>query len=116
MTIRITDSAQKKIMETAEIEAARRGWAEPTGLFLRIGVSAGICASSQYSLEWTTEIEKGDVWIAINGIKILAKNKDWLFLENITIDYVVLGLTDAGFKIENLNSQSLCGCELFHVK
>ncbi|HEY4523742.1 MAG TPA: iron-sulfur cluster assembly accessory protein [Candidatus Paceibacterota bacterium] len=115
MAIQITNRAKEKIIELAIIEAAERGLAEQASLYLRISVIAGCCASPQYSLEWTSETKDGDVWLEVVGIKILAENKYWHLLENITLDYVMLGFADAGFKIENPDMKPQCGCGSLHA-
>ncbi|MDP3956823.1 MAG: iron-sulfur cluster assembly accessory protein, partial [bacterium] len=110
MTIKITDRAQKKIKELVEIEMAGIKLTEQAGLYLRIGVTAGCCVSPKYLLEWATKTKDGDAWIKVAGIKILATINDQSLLENATLDYIILGPTDTGFKIENSNITPQCGC------
>jgi iron-sulfur cluster assembly accessory protein len=50
-----------------------------------------------------------DQVLEINGVKIFIDMKSSLYLNGVTLDYND-GLMGAGFKIENPNARTTCGC------
>jgi len=68
----------------------------------------------QYRLGFDEE-RAGDKVVEHNGLKVFIDLKSALYLAGSTIDYVE-GLMGAGFKINNPNARSTCGCgESFQV-
>ena len=79
------------------------------GYGIRIGVQGGGCAGFQYSMDFEKEPKDGDLAIALDGVTLLVDPMSSMYLQGVTIDYVV-GLQGAGFKFNNPNAKNTCGC------
>ena len=80
------------------------------GYALRVFVSGGGCSGLQYGMafepsarDFDAVIEPGD------GVKLLIDPTSLMYLEGASIDYVD-SLMGGGFRIENPNAVSTCGC------
>lgn len=96
--IKITDGAAEKIKTLIR-----------PGQGLRIAVAGGGCSGFQYRLAFESEEGESDQIIESNGIKLMIDAKSCLYLDGVSLDYID-GLMGAGFKIENPNAKSTCGC------
>jgi iron-sulfur cluster assembly protein len=76
---------------------------------LKILVQPGGCAGFQYGLVFQKSPEEGDEVLETNGVKIYVRGEMAPLLDGITIDYVQT-LMGGGFKIDNPNATSTCGC------
>ena len=63
----------------------------------------------QYNLAFEGDVGEMDQVIEANGVKVFVDAKSCLYLNGVTLDYSD-GLMGAGFKIENPNARSTCGC------
>lgn len=81
---------------------------EPNAM-LRIYVAGGGCSGLQYGMALETEQMEGDQVFAINGVSIVIDQQSLPYLDGCHVDYVD-GLMGAGFKIDNPNATSCCGC------
>jgi iron-sulfur cluster assembly accessory protein len=79
------------------------------GYGIRIGVMGGGCAGFQYSMDFEKEPREGDIAIAQDGIRLLVDPMSSMYLQGVVVDYVV-GLQGAGFKFNNPNAKTTCGC------
>jgi iron-sulfur cluster assembly accessory protein len=79
------------------------------GYGIRVGVMGGGCSGFQYSMDFEQEAKEGDVSIAQDGITLFVDSMSSMYLQGVTIDYVE-GLHGAGFKFNNPNAKSTCGC------
>lgn len=103
MTIKLTPAAIaeiKRLMETQELD--------PSTTYLRIGIQGHGC-TPPYTLEFDTNTDMQDKEFNIEGIIIKILEKNYWYLNGITLDYVPYGVL-AGFKIINPNERSGCGC------
>ena len=100
-TVTLADRAVRRI---AKILAA-----EPAGTALRVSVEGGGCSGLSYSLELDNEIGPHDKTFEIDGVQVVCDKKSYLYLNGITLDYVMQGLT-GGFTFVNPNAKSSCGC------
>ena len=80
------------------------------GYALRVFVSGGGCSGLQYGMafeqaprDFDAVVEPGD------GVRLLVDPTSMMYLEGATIDYVD-SLMGGGFRIENPNAVSTCGC------
>jgi iron-sulfur cluster assembly accessory protein len=80
-----------------------------TGHGIRIGVMGGGCSGFQYSMDFETAAKDGDVTLEQDGIRLFVDAMSSMYLQGVTVDYVV-GLQGAGFKFNNPNAKSTCGC------
>lgn len=76
---------------------------------LRLGVMGGGCSGFQYKLDFEERAGDLDHVFEIAGVKIFIDMKSSLYLNGVTLDYHD-GLMGAGFKIENPNARTTCGC------
>jgi len=76
---------------------------------LRVFVSGGGCSGMQYGMALEAEARPYDHVIEQDGIQIFIDPTSMMYLNNATIDYED-SLMGGGFKIENPNAVSSCGC------
>ncbi len=100
--IHITSVAAAKVNEIREAEGI-----EPH-LALRLRVVGGGCAGFSYDL-YFDEVAEVDRLCEINGVKVVVDEMSLMYLVGTEIDYVE-GLQGAGFKFNNPNVKSTCGC------
>ena len=76
---------------------------------LRMKVVGGGCSGLQYQLMFDdTELED-DTEVKSEGVMVRVDEKSALYLVGTTLDYVD-SLMESGFKIDNPNASSTCGC------
>jgi iron-sulfur cluster assembly accessory protein len=79
------------------------------GYGIRVGVMGGGCAGFQYSMDFDKDAREGDLTFVQDGIKLFVDPMSSMYLQGVTVDYVV-GLQGAGFKFNNPNARTTCGC------
>ena len=79
------------------------------GHALRVFVSGGGCSGFQYGMALEGNIRAQDITAEFEGVKVVVDEISIDYLRGATVDYVedVMG---SGFKIENPNAISSCGC------
>ena len=100
--VRLTEPAASKVLELR----ARDGGAEAA---LRIKVIGGGCSGLQYQLSFDSATEDMDHDQEMHGVRLLVDAKSAIYLAGATVDYVD-DLNGSGFRIENPNAKSTCGC------
>jgi len=100
--VRITPTAATKINEIRAAEGIEATMA------LRLRVVGGGCAGFSYDLYFDegTEVDRQ---IDIAGVQVVVDEMSLMYLVGVEIDYVE-GLQGAGFKFNNPNVKSTCGC------
>jgi iron-sulfur cluster assembly accessory protein len=78
------------------------------GKVLRVKVIGGGCAGLQYKLD-IDEVRAGDKAFETDGVAVVADRKSYLYLHGTELDYSE-GLMESGFKLNNPNVKSSCGC------
>jgi len=91
----------------AEIQR-QRGAAETDGP-VRLGVRPGGCAGTKYHLEVAAQRCADDTVIPCDGFDLVCSVADMAVLRGITVDFSA-DLVDGGFRYENPNAGSVCGC------
>ena len=76
---------------------------------LRVFVTGGGCSGLQYGMAFQEEPEAGDTVVASDGVRLLIDPTSMMYLRGATIDYVD-SLIGGGFRIDNPNAASSCGC------
>ena len=76
---------------------------------IRIGVSSGGCAGSEYHFSFENTKNENDAVVEVDGVKFFVDNASLEKLKGAKVDYVD-SLTSAGFKITNPNARKTCGC------
>jgi iron-sulfur cluster insertion protein len=98
----ITPGAAIKVNEIRDAEAI-----EPT-MALRVRVVGGGCAGFSYDLYFDEPAEV-DRQFEVAGVRCIVDEMSLMYLVGTEIDYVE-GLQGAGFKFQNPNVKSTCGC------
>ncbi len=79
----------------------------PSGL--RLGVVGGGCSGFSYSMQFENSAGVMDKVYDFGGLKVYVDATSLMYLSGCQVDYVET-LEGAGFKFENPNVKSTCGC------
>jgi iron-sulfur cluster assembly accessory protein len=78
-------------------------------LVLRVAIQGGGCSGFQYGLGFDTAAAEGDHELELEGVRVVVDPFSAPYLQGAKIDYLN-GLQESGFKIDNPNAVSSCGC------
>ncbi len=76
---------------------------------LRVFVTGGGCSGLQYGMAFQEAPESGDTVVDCVDVRLLVDPTSMMYLRGATIDYVD-SLIGGGFRIDNPNAASSCGC------
>jgi iron-sulfur cluster assembly protein len=76
---------------------------------LRVFVAGGGCSGLQYGMAFEAEPREFDTIVDQNGVRLFIDPTSLMYLGGASIDFVD-SLMGGGFKIENPNAVSGCGC------
>ncbi|MBV9867145.1 MAG: iron-sulfur cluster insertion protein ErpA [Abitibacteriaceae bacterium] len=76
---------------------------------LRVFVAGGGCSGFQYGMSLEDEAMEGDQQMDINGVKVIIDPRSMMYIQGAEVDYVD-SIMGGGFKIDNPNAVSSCGC------
>ena len=79
------------------------------GYALRVFVSGGGCSGFQYGMALDGNVRETDFSVDFQGVKLVVDEISIDYLRGATIDYEE-NLMGGGFKVENPNAVSSCGC------
>src|SRR6516162_1021604 len=79
----------------------------PAGL--RVGVVGGGCSGFQYSMSFENGAGMMDKTFNFDDLKVFVDATSLMYLKGVTVDYIET-LEGAGFKFDNPNVKSTCGC------
>jgi len=82
---------------------------DPLPAGLRIGVVGGGCSGFSYSMSFENGAGMMDKVLNFDDLKVFVDATSLMYLQGCTVDYVET-LEAAGFKFENPNVKSTCGC------
>ena len=82
---------------------------DPVPAGLRIGVVGGGCSGFSYSMSFENAQGVMDKVYTFGDIKVFVDATSVMYLDGCVVDYVET-LEAAGFKFENPNVKSTCGC------
>ena len=82
---------------------------DPVPAGLRIGVVGGGCSGFQYSMSFENAAGMMDKVVKLEDLKVFVDATSAMYLNGCTVDYVET-LEAAGFKFENPQLNSTCGC------
>src|ERR1700684_218486 len=100
--VRLTDSAVNKVREIMATQ-------DPLPAGLRIGVVGGGCSGFQYSMSFENQSGMMDKVFSFDDLKVFVDATSLMYLNGCTVDYVETPEA-AGFKFENPQVKSTCGC------
>jgi len=98
----LTGTAAEKVREIMATQ-------DPLPAGLRIGVVGGGCSGFQYSMSFENQAGMMDKVFNFEGLKVFVDATSLMYLNGCTVDYVET-LEAAGFKFDNPNTKSTCGC------
>ena len=96
-------------LTAAAADAVRQAMAQQKLGKLRIGVVPGGCSGFSYDLELVADGRPNDLSFEQDGVHLLVDPMSAEYLKGVQIDFVT-GLKGSGFKFENPNARSSCGC------
>src|SRR5438046_7742931 len=76
---------------------------------LRVAIEGGGCSGFQYGLGFDRGSQEGDHEFVCEGVTVVVDPFSAPYLAGTTVDYLET-IQEAGFKIENPNAVSSCGC------
>jgi len=100
--INLTPGAMKRVRSLLEEK-------DVDGYSLRVFVSGGGCSGMQYGMGLEPEARETDVRFQFDDVQVIVDPMSMTYLSGTTIDYVD-DLMSGGFKIENPQAVSSCGC------
>ena len=100
--VRMTEKAVDKVKEIL-------GTQEPQPAGLRIAVVGGGCSGFSYSMAFENQPQMLDKTYSFDGLKVFVDQASLLYLDGAEVDYVET-LEGSGFKFNNPNVKSTCGC------
>jgi iron-sulfur cluster assembly protein len=107
MAVTLTEKAAQHVARFIE----KRG----KGLGVRLGVKTTGCSGLAYKLEFVDSASQEDVQFESHGVRVLVDPKSLPYIDGTELDYAREGLNE-GFKFNNPNVKSECGCgESFKV-
>src|SRR4051812_12698902 len=102
MAISISSKAASKIKDLIAKEGG-------TAAGLRVGVRGSGCSGLAYTMSLADKESPKDKIFEAEGVKLFIDPKSYIFLNGTVLDYHE-GLMSHGFKFENPNVKSACGC------
>jgi iron-sulfur cluster assembly protein len=100
--VQLTETAVSKVKEIL-------GGQEPQPAGLRIAVVGGGCSGFSYSMAFENTPNMLDKTYSFDGLKVFIDQASLLYLDGAEVDYVE-NLEGSGFKFNNPNVKSTCGC------
>jgi iron-sulfur cluster assembly protein len=76
---------------------------------LRLKVVGGGCSGLQYQLGFDDQIGDADNEFHAGPVRVIIDDKSAVYLAGTVLDFVDT-LQESGFKIQNPNAKSTCGC------
>lgn len=101
MGITITEAAARHVQNYLN----NRG----KGLGIRLAVRTSGCSGMAYEMEFVDELQDEDQVFENHGVKVVVDPKSLVYLDGTEVDYAREGLNE-GFKFNNPNAKSECGC------
>lgn len=100
--IQLTENAIKEVKRLIEAQ-------NNPNLVLRMAVKGGGCSGLSYGLNLDTNVGEHDKVFEFDGVKVVCDMKSYLYLNGTVLEYTQ-DLLGGGFKFENPNAKSTCGC------
>jgi iron-sulfur cluster assembly protein len=100
--IQLTETAASKVKEIMTQQ-------DPAPSALRVAVVGGGCSGFSYHMAFDNQENPSDNVYDFAGVKVLVDQMSEMYLDGVQIDYIE-SLEGAGFKFNNPNVKSTCGC------
>jgi len=110
-TIEHEETTVVTLTERAAVKVQGLMAEEPAGEaeVLRIAIQGGGCSGFEYALGFDRAAQSGDHELEFHGVRVVVDPFSAPYLKGSTIDFLE-GLQESGFKIDNPNASSACGC------
>ena len=110
-TIEHAETTVVTLTEGAAVKIANLMAQEPAGEaeVLRVAIQGGGCSGFEYALGFDRGAQAGDHELEFHGVRVVVDPFSAPYLQGSTIDFLE-GLQESGFKIDNPNVVSACGC------
>jgi len=96
-------------MAVAKVKEIRDGQGQPEA-GLRIYVAGGGCSGFKYGMALDQEPAEDDEVVNFGDLRIFVDSMSYPYLRGAHVDYVDDALLGQGFKVDNPNAVSTCGC------
>ena len=100
--IQLSEKAISKVKEILDTQ-------DPKPAGLRIAVVGGGCSGFSYSMAFENSPSMLDKTYTFDGLQLFIDQASMLYLDGASVDYVET-LEGQGFKFDNPNVRSTCGC------
>ena len=110
-TIEREETTLVTLTEGAAVKISNLMAQEPAGEaeVLRVAIQGGGCSGFEYALGFDRGAQAGDHELEFHGVRVVVDPFSAPYLQGSTIDFLE-GLQESGFKIDNPNVVSACGC------
>ncbi len=100
--LKLTETAVTKVREIIDQQ-------DPKPAGLRIAVVGGGCSGFSYQMAFDNQAHNTDRVVEFDGLKVFVDQASLLYLNGTEVDYVET-LEGSGFKFNNPNVRTTCGC------
>ncbi len=100
--VQLTEVAAGKVKEIMAQQ-------NPAPSALRVAVVGGGCSGFSYHMAFDNQENPSDNVYQCDGVRLLVDQMSEMYLDGVQIDYIET-LEGAGFKFNNPNVKSTCGC------
>ena len=100
--VHLTEVAAGKVKEIMSQQ-------NPAPSVLRVAVVGGGCSGFSYHMAFDNTENPSDNVYEFEGVKLVVDQMSEMYLDGVQIDYIET-LEGAGFKFNNPNVKSTCGC------
>ena len=100
--VQLTEVAAGKVKEIMSQQS-------PAPSVLRVAVVGGGCSGFSYHMAFDNSENPSDNVYEFEGVKLVVDQMSEMYLDGVQIDYIET-LEGAGFKFNNPNVKSTCGC------
>ena len=100
--VQLTEVAASKVKEIMAQQ-------NPAPAGLCVAVVGGGCSGFSYHMAFDNQENPSDNVYQFDGVKLLVDQMSEMYLDGVQIDYIET-LEGAGFKFNNPNVKSTCGC------
>jgi iron-sulfur cluster assembly accessory protein len=101
--LELTSTAVTKVKEILSQQT-------PSPAGLRVAVVGGGCSGFSYHMAFENQVNQdSDSVFEFDGLKVLVDQMSQMYLDGVSIDYIET-LEGSGFKFNNPNVKSTCGC------
>jgi iron-sulfur cluster assembly accessory protein len=102
VSLELTPTAVSKVKEILSQQTP-----QPSGL--RVAVVGGGCSGFSYQMNFENETNGIDKIFDFEGLKVYVDQASLMYLKGTKIDYIET-LEGSGFKFDNPNVKTTCGC------